>query len=133
MTKQTWIQIALAVNGAANLFAGAALLLAPTWFFQTIGTFPPLNQHYLGDAGAFLLPLGLGLLLALKDPRRHRLLIGMAALAGLLHTGNHLYDDLILGHGTAAHLASTVELLLQTGLLAWAWWALAAKGGGEAQ
>jgi hypothetical protein len=124
MTKQTWVQIALAINGLAELFAGAALLLAPTWFYQTIGTFPPFNQHYLGDAGAFLLPLGLGLLLALSDPRRHRLLIGMVALAGLLHTGNHLYDDLILGHWTRAHLASTGVLIFETGLLVWAWWAV---------
>src|SRR4051812_33280302 len=106
MTKQTWIQIALVVNGVANLFAGAALLVAPVWFFQTIGSFPPFNQHYLGDAGAFLLPLGLGLLLALRDPRQHRLLIGMAALAGVLHTGNHLFDDFVLGNGTVEHLVS---------------------------
>ena len=122
MTQKRWIQFALALNGTVNLVAGAALLLAPVWFFNTIGSFPPFNQHYAGDAGAFLLPLGLGLLLALRDPRRHRLLIGMGALAGLLHIGNHLYDDPILRHWTPAHLASTVELILQTGLLAWAWW-----------
>jgi hypothetical protein len=40
----------------------------------------------------------------------------------LLHTSNHLYDDVILGNWTVAHLVSTLELLLQTGLLAWAWW-----------
>ena len=124
MTQKTWVQFALALNGAVNLVAGAALILAPAWFFNSIGSFPPFNQHFLGDAGAFLLPLGLGLLLALRDPRRHQLLIGMAALAGLLHTGNHLYDDLVLGHWTPAHLASTVELILQTGLLIWAWWAV---------
>jgi hypothetical protein len=122
MTHKPLIQFALIWNGAVNVFAGAALLVAPLWFFNTIGTFPPFNQHYLGDGGAFLFPLGLGLLLALRDPRRHSLLIGMGALAGLLHTGNHLYDDVILGNWTAAHLASTLELLLQTGLLAWAWW-----------
>ena len=122
MTQKTWIQFALALNGAVNLFAGVALILAPMWFFNTLGSFPPFNQHYLGDAGAFLLPLGLGLLLALRDPRRHHLLIGMAVLAGFLHTSNHLYDDFILGHWTVEHVVSTVELILQTGLLAWAWW-----------
>lgn len=122
MTQKTLVQFALIWNGVVNVFAGGALLVAPTWFFNTIGTFPPFNQHYLGDAGAFLFPIGLGLLLALREPRRHALLIGVGALAGLLHTGNHLYDDFVLDNWTVAHIVSTVELLLQTSLLAWAWW-----------
>lgn len=122
MTQKTLVQFALIWNGVVNVFAGGALLVAPTWFFNTIGTFPPFNQHYLGDAGAFLFPIGLGLLLALREPRRHALLIGVGALASLLHTGNHLYDDVVLGNWTVAHIVSTVELLLQTSLLTWAWW-----------
>ena len=70
MTQKTWVQFALALNGAVNLLAGLALLIAPVWFFNTIGTFAPYNQHYLGDAGAFLLPLGLGLLWSLLDDDR---------------------------------------------------------------
>lgn len=124
MTHKSVIQFALIWNGAVNGLAGLALLVAPMWFFNTIGTFPPFNQHYMGDGGAFLFPLGLGLWLAVRDPRRHSLLIGLAALAGLLHTGNHIYDDFVLGHWTVAHILSTSVLLLQTGLLAWAWWAV---------
>lgn len=122
MTQKTLVQFALIWNGVVNVFAGGALLVAPRWFFNTIGTFPPYNQHYLGDGGAFLLPIGLGLLLALREPRRHALLIGVGALAGLLHTGNHLYDDFVLSNWTGAHIVSTVELLLQTAWLVWAWW-----------
>jgi hypothetical protein len=122
MTQKTLIQLALIWNGAVNLFAGVALIVAPVWFFNTIGSFPPFNQHYMGDAGAFVLPLGLGLLLALREPRRYHLLVGLAALSGVLHSANHVYADFILGHWTAAHVASTVELILQTGLLVWAWW-----------
>lgn len=122
MTQKTLIQVALIWNGAVNLFAGVTLIVAPVWFFNTIGTFPPFNQHYLGDAGAFILPLGLGLLVALREPRKHQLLIGLAALSGVLHATNHLYDDFVLGHWTLPHVVSTVELILQTGLLAWAWW-----------
>lgn len=124
MTQKTLIQFALIWNGVVNTLAGAALLIAPLWFFNTIGTFPPFNQHYLGDGGAFLFPIGVGLLLARRDPQRHALLIGMAALAGVLHTGNHLYDDFVLGNWTVPHLVSTLALLVQTGLLGWAWWVL---------
>ncbi len=122
MTQKTWIQLALLWNGAVNALAGVALLLAPGWFFSTIGTYPPFNQHYSGDGGAFLFPIGVGLLLAWREPRRHSLLIGIAALSGTLHAANHLYDDFILGHWTVEHLVNTVELILQTGLLGWAWW-----------
>lgn len=122
MTQKTLVQFALIWNGVVNAFAGAALLVAPRWFFNTLGTFPPFNQHFLGDGGAFLFPIGLGLLLAVRDPHRHALLIGVGALAGCLHTINHLYDDFILGNWTVAHIVSTVELLLQTGMLVWAGW-----------
>ncbi len=113
----TFAQIVVAIGGAVNLFAGALLLLAPAWFFDTIGNFPPFNRHYMGDAGAFLLPLGIGLLVAARDPRRHRGLIGVAALGSLLHVGNHLYDDFVAGQAAAHFARETLPLLALAVLL----------------
>jgi hypothetical protein len=120
----TFVQIVIALAGAVNLFTGAALLLAPGWFFNTIGNFPPFNRHYLGDVGSFLLPIGIGLLIAVSDPARHRSLIGVAAAGSLLHALNHLYDDFIAGQAAAHFLIETVPLIVLAVLLAVAYFVL---------
>ena len=75
------------------------------------GHFPPFNRHYAGDLGTFLLPLGLALLVAARNPSRHLLLIGMAAGASVLHAFNHLYDA-VAGQATLTHgLVDTGPLL----------------------
>lgn len=121
----TFIRGAILSNGLLNVFSALALLLAPQWFYQAIGDFPPFNQHYMGDAGAFLLALGIGLLLAARDPARHHGLIGIAIIGNLVHLGNHLYDDFITGHGTLDHLLTdTLPVLLLSVWLLWAYWAV---------
>jgi hypothetical protein len=112
-------QVVVAIAGMLHLLVGIAMLLAPMWFFVTIGTFPPFNRHYTGDMGAFQLALGAGLLFAARTPTRQRLLIGIAAVGNLLHMLNHAYDALIshasLGYwlaDTGPMLALTLALLL---------------------
>lgn len=121
----TLIRGAALSNGLVNVFSALALLLAPEWFYRTFGDFPPFNQHYMGDAGAFLLALGLGLLIAARDPARQRNLIGVAVIGSLVHLGNHLYDDFISGHGTLDHLlGNTLPVFLLAAWLMWAYWAV---------
>ncbi len=88
-------QITVGLTGIAYLLTGIALLFAPVWFFQTIGHFPPYNQHYEGDLGSFLLALGIGLLVAARAPGRHLWVIRVAALGSLVHVGNHIYDAIV--------------------------------------
>lgn len=114
------IQGIVALAGAFYVFAGAALLFAPFWFFQTLGNFGPFNQHYEGDVGAFLLPLGLGLLVAAYQPTKHYLLLWVGAIASLAHACNHLYADLI-GQPSLAHLLNeTLLLFVLAAALLWA-------------
>ncbi|GHO51328.1 hypothetical protein [Ktedonospora formicarum] len=87
-----FVQVIVALIGIAYTFAGIALIFFPLWFFQTIGNFPPFNSHYEGDLGAFILAIGIGLLLAMAQPQKHIWTIRIAALASLLHAANHLYD-----------------------------------------
>jgi hypothetical protein len=112
-----WLQIVLFVGGLFNLLIGLALLFAPVWFYENIGNFPPYNRHFLGDAGAFLLPWGIGLLLAARQPAAHRSLIGLAAIAALIHALNHAYDDWLVASPLSHWLAETLPLLLFAGLL----------------
>ena len=83
--------------GIFHAFVGLSMMLKPYWFFETIGNFPPFNRHYLGDFGAYQLPIGIALLLASRKPFQHRLLVGAVIVANLLHAFNHMYDDLLVG------------------------------------
>lgn len=105
-------QVLVACAGIAHLFVGFATTLAPAWFFQNIGTFAPYNRHYEGDLGAFQLGMGVGLLLAARDPARQRLLLAAVALGNLLHALNHAYDALISHAALDYWLRDTVPIFL---------------------
>lgn len=116
MKSLSFPQIAAAVGGITNIAAGLSLLIAPNWFYSIVADFPPFNRHFMSDVGAFLLPLGIGLLIAARDPAKHRGIIGVAAGGSLLHVLNHLYDD--LGSFSLNHfLLNTLPLLLLAVLL----------------
>jgi hypothetical protein len=107
-------QVIVAIAGIMHLLVGLAMLLAPMWFFTTIGTFPPFNRHYTGDMGAFQLALGAGLVFAARAPARQRLLIAAAAGGNLLHMLNHAYDALISRASPGYWLADTGPMLVLT-------------------
>jgi hypothetical protein len=112
-------QVIVAVAGVFYTLTALALLFAPAWFFQHIGTYGAYNRHYEGDLGAFLLALGLALLLAARDPARHRLLVWAAALGSLFHALNHVYESLVAGVWPGDWLTATIPLLVLAFLLLW--------------
>lgn len=114
-TKLTLVRAGIIFGGLFYTWSGAALIVAPEWFFNTFGYFPPFNRHYAGDAGTFLLPVGIGLLLAARAPTRHIGLIAVAAGISVLHVLNHLYDDLLLAD--MGHLFSDIMPLLSVGIV----------------
>ena len=116
----------LAVTLLAGLFmtaAGLAGLLAPDWFADTASF--PRHTHFVHDAGAFQLGIGITLLLA---PFWHD---GLAlALAGFLvanttHAVNHAIDLDLGGHGSdpwglaALSLLTAAALAVRLGQLGW--------------
>ena len=88
----TFGRVVVALNGAVYFLTGIALLFAPQWFFDNIGTFAPFNRHYMGDLGGFLLALGGILLLALWMPAWQPGALAIAAVGGTLHALNHAVD-----------------------------------------
>lgn len=82
----------LAALGAAQIAVSVAFFSAPEWSFENVARFAPYNPHLLADIGAFGLPLGVALLIAARDPRRHALLVALAALGNLAHAASHLRD-----------------------------------------
>ena len=117
-SRPSTAQVVLVVAGAIHLLTGLALMLAPEWFFANVGTFPPYNRHYAGDLGAFQIALGVGLLAAVRDPARHRLLVGVIAAGNLLHTLNHAYDAFMGRAALLYWLADSGPLLVMTLALA---------------
>lgn len=107
--KPGFVRAALVAGGLLYLITGLALLFAPQWFFDNVGTYPPFNRHYAGDVGSFLLPLGVALVWASRNPAQHRSLIAFAAAGSAVHAANHLVDDLVL---PAPELDITTPLIL---------------------
>lgn len=112
------LPVLVALAGLIHVVTGLALLLAPLWFYQNIGTFPPFNRHYAGDLGAFELGLGLALLPAARRPGRHWLLLAAVAGANLLHALNHAYDALLIGAPLGYWASDLGPLLLTSAVLA---------------
>lgn len=112
VVRLSWAQIVVALGGLAYILTGLAMLFAPVWFFEHIGYFPPFNRHFLGDLGAFILPLGIALLWAARQPAAHRLTIGLAAAASLLHALNHAFDDWTAGLPLEHWFGQTIPLML---------------------
>lgn len=109
---RTWVRAVVLVGGISYALTGLALLLGPAWFFENIGNFPPFNRHYMGDLGSFLLPIGLGLMIASRHPTRHWALIAVVAVANLIHALNHTYDAIKGGQPLSFWLVDTVPLIV---------------------
>ena len=90
--QNKFVQFVLALTGLSYIAAGAALIFFPAWFLENVGLFPPFNRHYMGDAGAFVLAIGVGLWLIRKDAWAHRSMLVAGLVATQLHALNHLFD-----------------------------------------
>lgn len=113
-SKNGWLVL---LAGVSYLLAGLGLMLAPVPFYETIGHFPPFNRHYMGDLGAFLLPLGVALVWAARNPTGNRILIAVAATGTLLHALNHGYEDLLNRAPPLHWLTQTIPFILFAVLL----------------
>ncbi len=52
----------------------------------------PFNAHLVADSGTFFIAVGVGLLIAGFDPRRHVAAVVVAAIANLFHSILHIYS-----------------------------------------
>jgi presenilin-like A22 family membrane protease len=107
--------IAFAVG---QLVLGLLLWLAPGFFFDEIGPYPPRNDHYMADVSTFYLALGAAALVAVSRASWRVPVLALAFVQYALHSLNHLID---IGDAETSWLgpANFVSLLLTAGLLAW--------------
>ncbi|HEY2664659.1 MAG TPA: hypothetical protein VGI47_09990 [Candidatus Binataceae bacterium] len=105
-----WIGPIVAILGALALVNGLEMLLSPVYWYNLVpgvSETGPLNTHLVADAGTFNIPIGLGLMLAARDPYRNVLVIAIAAGAGLLHSLLHLYSH-VAGWLPLDHLGTEI-------------------------
>ncbi len=116
--QKTFVRAVLFVGGIFYTLTGVALPFAPQWFYDHIGTYPPFNHHYEGDLGAILIPMGIALVLAARDPARHRLLFGMVVAGSIIHAVNHLLDELVRSPSPDQLWTGSVPLVIFAAILA---------------
>lgn len=105
------------IVGLGDVVAGAALLLTPHWFFDNVAPFGTYNPHFLGDAGAFLLPVGVGLMIAARDLSRFRSLVILGVAVSVLHFLNHLYGSIAHAESWPVTGAVAVQAVAMVGAL----------------
>jgi hypothetical protein len=91
MTKRL-IAAGIFFCAAYYTIVGALLYLAPGYFFQNIGPIGAFNPHYERDTGSFILPLGLALFFATRDPYAFWPITTLGGVASLLHFGSHAME-----------------------------------------
>jgi PPOX class probable F420-dependent enzyme len=108
----------LAVTLLAGLFmtaAGLAALLAPSWFADAAGF--PRHTHFVHDAGAFQLGIGVTLLLAVAWRDGLALALAGFLIANTTHAVNHAVDLDLGGHSWDAWALAAVSLLTAAALV----------------
>lgn len=121
--RQSYIQSTLVAGGIFYIAVAAVLLFAPLWFYESIAMYPPYNRHFMGDAGSFMLGLGLTLAWAVRNPIRYRAMIAIVGIASLVHAINHIIDDFILNPTTFSILGNIALFIIAFAILLAAWWA----------
>jgi hypothetical protein len=82
----------LLVAAVYHLLLGAFMFLAPGAFYDSLGKFPPENQHYIKDVSTFYIALGLVLFVSVRRRSWRVPLLLFATFEYALHALNHLVD-----------------------------------------
>jgi hypothetical protein len=108
----------LIVFAAGQIVLGLLLWLAPGFFYDEIGPYPPRNDHYMADLATFYLALGAVALASVSRERWRVPVLTLALVQYGLHSLNHLID---IGDAHPGWLgpANFVSLVLTTVLLGW--------------
>jgi hypothetical protein len=112
------MRLILIAFALGQLLLGVLLWLAPGFFFDEIGPYPPRNDHYMADLATFYLALGAVGLVAVRRPSWRVPVLAFALVHYALHSLNHLID---IGEADPSWLgpANFASLLLTTLLLGW--------------
>jgi len=87
------ITSAIMILGAVFLFfTGIWAFFDPESFYDEIATFPPYNEHFIHDFGAFQIGFGVTLLLALRVRDAAFVALSGVGTGAALHAVAHIID-----------------------------------------
>lgn len=78
--------------GVVFVAFGIWAMASPSSFFEQVATFPPYNEHFLHDVGAFQIGLGAALLLALAWRESLPVALAGFGVGGVAHAAAHVID-----------------------------------------
>jgi hypothetical protein len=99
-TQSPALRTIVVLVGVILVGLGLWAFLSPTSFYSSIASFPPYNQHFLHDVGAFQVGLGSALLLTQLWDDAMLAVLGGNALGATIHFISHLVDRSLGGHPT---------------------------------
>jgi hypothetical protein len=107
-------RVVAALAGLILLALGLWAFLDPRSFFEQLATWPPYNEHFLHDVGAF--QVGLGAVLVLAAIYRDALFValGGVGIGGAMHALSHVIDRGEGGRDSDPILFAIVALILLT-------------------
>ena len=116
--------LALAAAAAGALFflvTGAWAFVAPHSFFVSVAHWPPYNEHFFHDVGAFQLGLGAALVAGLA--RLSGLVVGLigGVVGASVHAISHWIDWHEGGRSSDPILLTLLAALLVAGLVTAVW------------
>ena len=82
----------LLVAAAYHLALGAFMFFLPGPFYDSLGEFPPRNDHYVKDIATFYIALGLVLYISVRRRSWRVPVLLFATVEYALHAVNHLLD-----------------------------------------
>jgi hypothetical protein len=109
--------VGLAAFAVYHLAIGLLMVLDPATFFERIGPFGELNEHYIRDTATYNFAFAAGFGVAVFRPGWRLPVLVVATLQFVLHTVNHLVD---IDEATPESIGVVdfVSLLVATALLA---------------
>jgi uncharacterized protein YjeT (DUF2065 family) len=109
-----WIGLILGLFYVVN---GVWPLVSPRSFYDQLATYPPYNEHFLHDIGAFSIGLGVGILTAIWSRDGLLAALGGVAAASVLHAYSHFIDTDLGGRSSDPYLLSLFALVAVVGVV----------------
>jgi hypothetical protein len=116
------------MRSAAKVIAGFAAVFhlgvglwafaAPLSFFEIVGPYPPYNEHFLHDIGAFNLGLGAAAIAGLLFADALVAVLTALAVAEVMHEIAHITDRLLGGYPSDPYTLGALVVVVLVGLLA---------------
>lgn len=118
----------LVAVAAVLILPGVLAFVSPGAFYDVVAGFPPRNDHFLRDLGAFQIGLGAFALVAWRVPAARPGALAVLALHFGLHTVSHVIDVSNADPSWQGPFGLVAEALATAVLVTFAWRALSTPG-----